>query len=164
MEPGGSGLFFGLKCTFTTRNRTQKVRNRPERDMPCRPILAEAVRRQNRARRVEWVEIFTATAINRHHGRPLPPNTCTERNPWAKPRLKLVALANKGHDTRALQAYLGHRNIAHTVRYTELSPMRRCWTKSFVVGRQDSFRSLGCQCVPIVSLLVPIGLTRRVRS
>ena len=25
---------------------------------------------------------------------------------------------------RALQAYLGHRNIQHTVRYTELSPMR----------------------------------------
>jgi integrase len=34
------------------------------------------------------------------------------------------ALANKGHDTRALQAYLGHRNIQHTVRYTELSPQR----------------------------------------
>ena len=33
-------------------------------------------------------------------------------------------LANKGHDTRALQAYLGHRNIQHTVRYTELSPDR----------------------------------------
>lgn len=30
------------------------------------------------------------------------------------------ALANKGHDTRALQAYLGHKNIQHTVRYTEL--------------------------------------------
>ena len=30
-------------------------------------------------------------------------------------------LANKGHDTRALQAYLGRRNIQHTVRYTELS-------------------------------------------
>ena len=28
------------------------------------------------------------------------------------------ALANKGHDTRALQACLGHRNIQHTVRYT----------------------------------------------
>jgi integrase len=26
------------------------------------------------------------------------------------------ALANKGHDTRALQAYLGHKNIQHTVR------------------------------------------------
>jgi site-specific recombinase XerD len=36
----------------------------------------------------------------------------------------LYALANKGHDTRALQAYLGHRNIQHTVRYTELSPTR----------------------------------------
>ena len=34
------------------------------------------------------------------------------------------ALANKGHDTRALQAYLGHKNIQHTVRYTELSPKR----------------------------------------
>ncbi len=34
------------------------------------------------------------------------------------------ALANKGHDTRSLQAYLGHRNIQHTVRYTELSATR----------------------------------------
>jgi integrase len=34
------------------------------------------------------------------------------------------ALANKGHDTRALQAYLGHKNIQHTVWYTELSPTR----------------------------------------
>ena len=34
------------------------------------------------------------------------------------------ALANKGHDTRALQAYLGHKSIQHTVRYTELTPTR----------------------------------------
>jgi integrase len=34
------------------------------------------------------------------------------------------ALANAGHDTRALQAYLGHKNIQHTVRYTELAPHR----------------------------------------
>ena len=34
------------------------------------------------------------------------------------------ALANRGHDTRALQSYLGHKNIQHTVRYTELSPNR----------------------------------------
>jgi len=33
------------------------------------------------------------------------------------------ALANAGHDTRALQAWLGHKNIQHTVRYTELSPL-----------------------------------------
>jgi integrase len=34
------------------------------------------------------------------------------------------ALAAKGHDTGALQAYLGHKNIQHTVGYTELSPTR----------------------------------------
>lgn len=33
-------------------------------------------------------------------------------------------LANDGHDTRALQAYLGHVSIQHTVRYTELAPDR----------------------------------------
>jgi len=33
-------------------------------------------------------------------------------------------LANDGQDTRAIQGYLGHRNINHTVRYTELSPER----------------------------------------
>jgi len=33
-------------------------------------------------------------------------------------------LANKGHYTRALQAYLGHKNIQLTVRYTELAPTR----------------------------------------
>ena len=34
------------------------------------------------------------------------------------------ALANAGHDARALQAWLGHKNIQHTVRYTELAPDR----------------------------------------
>ena len=34
------------------------------------------------------------------------------------------ALANKGIDTRTLQAYLGHRSIQSTVRYTELAPGR----------------------------------------
>lgn len=33
-------------------------------------------------------------------------------------------LANRGEDTRAIQDYLGHRNIQHTVRYTELAPNR----------------------------------------
>jgi site-specific recombinase XerD len=34
------------------------------------------------------------------------------------------ALANAGHDTRALQHYPGHKNNQHTVRYTELAPDR----------------------------------------
>ena len=39
------------------------------------------------------------------------------------------ALTNRGHDTRALQAYLGHRNIQHTLRYTNgshLPPVCTC--------------------------------------
>jgi integrase len=33
-------------------------------------------------------------------------------------------LAGDGHDTRSIQDYLGHQNIQHTVRYTELSPAK----------------------------------------
>jgi integrase len=33
-------------------------------------------------------------------------------------------LANQGVDTSSLQHYLGHKNIQHTVRYSELSPNR----------------------------------------
>ena len=31
------------------------------------------------------------------------------------------ALANDGQDTRAIQEWLGHQNIQHTTRYTELT-------------------------------------------
>jgi len=34
------------------------------------------------------------------------------------------ALAAKGVDTRRIQDYLGHQNISHTVRYTQLAPNR----------------------------------------
>ena len=39
-------------------------------------------------------------------------------------------LANDGHDTRAIQHYLGHKNIQHTVMYTELAAGRfkEFWT------------------------------------
>lgn len=33
-------------------------------------------------------------------------------------------LAGKGEDTRAIQAYMGHKNIQHTVLYTKLDPSR----------------------------------------
>ena len=35
-------------------------------------------------------------------------------------------LANDGHDLRAIQLYLGHKNIQHTVQYTQLSA--ECFT------------------------------------
>jgi integrase len=42
------------------------------------------------------------------------------------------ALANIGTDTRTLQAYLGHRSIQSTVRYTALAPGRfkNIWRKA----------------------------------
>jgi hypothetical protein len=39
----------------------------------------------------------------------------------------IFKLANDGHDTPAVQHYLGHKNIQHTVRYTEI-------TSSYLVG------------------------------
>ncbi|MEB3119750.1 MAG: tyrosine-type recombinase/integrase [Snowella sp.] len=33
-------------------------------------------------------------------------------------------LANKGVHTRTIQSYLGHNNIQHTVRYTQLAPTK----------------------------------------
>ena len=56
-------------------------------------------------------------------------------------------LANDGHDTQALQHYLGHKSIQHTVRYTELSPLApaagtagRNWHGSRISSE------LGCAC------------------
>ena len=38
--------------------------------------------------------------------------------------------ANLGKDTRSLQAFLGHRNIQSTVRYTAMAPDRfKGWEK-----------------------------------
>src|SRR5262249_9808300 len=61
------------------------------------------------------------------------------------------ALANRGHDTRALQAYLGHKNIQHTVRYTELTPTRFrtfggskfAWRDPFIVELRVGKTGLG---------------------
>ena len=52
---------------------------------------------------------------------------CRSRPAYAQARLRLRA-RQPGHDTRALQAYLGHKNIQHTARYTELAPD---WFKDF---------------------------------
>ena len=52
------------------------------------------------------------------------------------------ALANEGHDARALQAYLGYKNIQHTVRRAELPP------DGFVAAEELSLRGAGCFPMP----------------
>ena len=43
---------------------------------------------------------------------------------YRRDRRLLARLRYASHDTRALQHYLGHKNIQHTVRYTEMAPDR----------------------------------------
>jgi site-specific recombinase XerC len=48
-------------------------------------------------------------------------------HPGARPAQRPAcgyALANKGHDTRAIQGWLGHRSITSTAVYTALAPNR----------------------------------------
>jgi site-specific recombinase XerD len=49
----------------------------------------------------------------------------SESNPQAQASQSCgYKLANDGHDTRAMQHYLGHPSIASTVRFTTLAPDR----------------------------------------
>jgi hypothetical protein len=45
------------------------------------------------------------------------------------------ALANKGHDTRAIQGWLGHRSITSTAVYTAPAPNR---FKGFLAGGNEA--------------------------
>ena len=58
-------------------------------------------------------------------------------------------LANDGHDTRALQHYLGHKNIQHTVRYTQLSPIGSSTSGEIELPSTRGsahLNELGCAC------------------
>jgi site-specific recombinase XerC len=50
--------------------------------------------------------------------------SCTENRKRAALLDVLAALANKGHDTRAIQGWLSHRSITSTAVYTALAPNR----------------------------------------
>ena len=54
-------------------------------------------------------------------------------------------LANDGVDTRTIQAYLGHKSIQHTVRYTELAlPASRACFGIEDKNPLDLFRGISC--------------------
>ena len=59
------------------------------------------------------------------------------------------ALANKGHDTRAIQGWLGHRSITSTAVYTALAPNRfkdiwRDWSTAPTTLRRGAGRGDAC--------------------
>jgi type 1 fimbriae regulatory protein FimE len=55
-------------------------------------------------------------------------------------------LANDGQDTRAIQHYLGHRNIQHTTRYTKLDANRfnGFWKGAALLERRPSAHAASC--------------------
>jgi type 1 fimbriae regulatory protein FimB/type 1 fimbriae regulatory protein FimE len=99
----------------TTVNRTVVPVRRPNRDLRTREHLTPK----------EVERLIEATKGNRwaHRDATMSWPTGTDYGRMLRHACGF-ALANAGHDTRALQAYLGHKNIQHTVRYTELAPTR----------------------------------------
>ena len=60
-------------------------------------------------------------------------------------------LANDGEDTRALQEWLGHSNIQHTTRYTELTP-KRFKSSLLMKSSQAIFNAVRAIIVALVSV------------
>ena len=47
------------------------------------------------------------------------------------------ALANNGHDPRAIQAWMWHKNIQHSVRHTELALLR--WAGAWIAREFEPY-------------------------
>ena len=118
------------------RTATLHVRRVKQGSASSHPILGDELRALRRLQREQ--NPISAFVFTSERGAPLSTagfarmieragkeaKLCFKAHPHMLRHACGYALANKGHDTRALQAYLGHRNIQHTVRYTELSPAR----------------------------------------
>src|SRR6516225_4827798 len=116
------------------RTATLHVRRLKQGTPSTHPILGDELRALRRLQREQ--EPKSAFAFTSERGTPFSPAGFARMIERAGIEAKFAfkahphmlrhacgyALANKGVDTRSLQAYLGHRNIQHTVQYTELSP------------------------------------------
>jgi integrase len=122
---GHRSSWMRAECTSTDKNGTPSVH----------PIRGDEIRALRKLRRENPREAYVFVS---ERGGPISPMGFhhliqrlgkTAKMPFAiHPHVLRHAcgykLANDGHDTRPLQHYLGHKNIQHTVRYTELSPDR----------------------------------------
>ena len=123
------------------RTATLHVRRVKQGSASSHPILGDELRALRRLQREQ--NPISAFVFTSERGAPLSTagfarmieragkeaKLCFKAHPHMLRHACGYALANKGHDTRALQAYLGHKNIQHTVRYTEVSPtqFRNFW-------------------------------------
>jgi len=105
----------GSESIHPLRGPELRALRRAQRDYPSSPYVFLTER--NGPLTASSVRKFVARA-GRNAGIPFPVHPHMLRHACG------YKLANDGHDTRAIQQYLGHKNITHTVRYTELAPDR----------------------------------------
>jgi integrase len=123
------------------RTATLHVRRVKQGTPSTHPILGDELRAMRRLQREQDPSLRSCSRRNavRHSLQPGSPACSSRLAQLAKLPFKAhphmlrhacgFALTNRGHDTRALQAYLGHRNIQHTLRYTNgshLPPVCTC--------------------------------------
>lgn len=123
----GQGLFHvarlknGVPSTHPLRGPELRALRRLERDYPETPYVFVTERKGPLT--TDTVRKIVARA-GRRAGLAFPIHPHMLRHACG------FKLANAGEDTRAVQHYLGHANIQHTVRYTELGSerFRAFWT------------------------------------
>ena len=125
--------FVGIRSTSNTRSSTSVLKNGSPATHPLTGKELRALRRLQREQKTKSPFVFTS-----ERGTPFTKRgfqAMVERaGEAARFDMKIhphmlrhacgFKLANDGVDTRTIQAYLGHKSIQHTVRYTELSPTR----------------------------------------
>ncbi len=110
-----SRLKNGVTSTHPIRGPELRALRKLQRDYPDTPYLF-VTERKGPLTTSTVRKILTRAGEHAKIGFPVHPHMLRHSTGYK--------LANDGHDTRAIQHYLGHKNIQHTVRYTELAANR----------------------------------------
>ena len=110
-----SRLKNGVTSTHPVRGPELRALRRLQRDYPDTPYLF-VTERKGPLTTSTVRKILSRAGEHAKIGFPVHPHMLRHSTGYK--------LANDGHDTRAIQHYLGHKNIQHNVRYTELAANR----------------------------------------
>ncbi len=110
-----SRLKNGVNSTHPLRGPELRALRKLKRDYPDTPYVF-VTERKGPLTASNVRKIVSRAGENAELGMPIHPHMLRHSTGFK--------LANDGHDTRAIQLYLGHKNIQHTVRYTELASGR----------------------------------------